>query len=180
MEKKANPPGKNQRQRMKAKKLREEAAMLLDEENKPIQKVCEDEKGRKLTVIIGGETEMDKLWDRLTMAQALQTHLDDLNSQTAALILSLYHIKTAIVQQVKIEFEQMNNDLSALIARIKDAMLENNEAEVAEHGIHVSDLVPNYSSPAGIADIEKAITGFEEEISKALGKIEELQRRVDQ
>ncbi|TKW53882.1 hypothetical protein CTA1_9671 [Colletotrichum tanaceti] len=55
MTKKKNPPGKIQRDRMKAKKLREEGAAKLRQHVEPKKQAHVDEKGRKLTVVLGGE-----------------------------------------------------------------------------------------------------------------------------
>lgn len=55
MPKKGKRPGKNQRTRLKARKQRLEMAETLGDQNKPTQRVHVDEKGRRLTVVLGGE-----------------------------------------------------------------------------------------------------------------------------
>ncbi|KAK2041775.1 hypothetical protein LZ31DRAFT_596922 [Colletotrichum somersetense] len=169
MPKKAKRHGKKQKQKKqksKAKKPRahEEVANVLAEQNKLMQQVSEDEKGRKLTVIMGEEAEMDKLWDRLKIGR-------DLQNDTNVILRSLEMLRQSLTDseklntQFRVKLRKLEGAVEAIVGRMKIAMSENGKACLAEHGICVSDLVSFRTSPVCLAEGEQAVTGFEEELS---------------
>ncbi|KAK1992141.1 hypothetical protein LX36DRAFT_704290 [Colletotrichum falcatum] len=180
MPKKAKGPSgsKEKAQRATAEKPGEEAAAAPDGQNKPVVKVSEDDKGRKLTVIMGTETEMDKLWFRLQMAQALRNQLihDTFQFRSSKQELDGPSdngpIKIKITDQMEKNFERLQN-------RIIDAIHENNKAVFEEFGIHAMDLFPFYSLPAPVADEEQVVTGFEDELSKAVAVVAALRAAAE-
>ncbi|KAK2052800.1 hypothetical protein LY76DRAFT_639400 [Colletotrichum caudatum] len=156
--------GKNKKQRAKAQTPREEAAKVPDEQNKSVKQVSEDEKGRKLTVIMGEEAEMDKLWDRLKIGR-------DLRNDSNTIMRSLGMIRQSLADseklngQFRVKLRKLEGEVEAVVGRMKIAMSENDKACLAEHGICVSDLVSFGTSPVCVAEGEQAVTGFEEELS---------------
>ncbi|KDN61265.1 hypothetical protein CSUB01_07029 [Colletotrichum sublineola] len=166
---------RNRRYRLRSSNLGEKAANVLEEQKKPMQQVSEDEQGRKLTVIMGGETQMDQLWIQLKMAQALRNQVINVIKQIKKFRVEFAApVKIKNREQVEAEIEQVENNLSGLRARIRGAIRKNNKAAVAEHGIRVMDLF--YFTP--IADDEQAATGFEEELSEASDMVKDLQQRI--
>ncbi|KAK1962836.1 hypothetical protein LY78DRAFT_683737 [Colletotrichum sublineola] len=166
---------RNRRYRLRSSNLGEKAANVLEEQKKPMQQVSEDEQGRNLTVIMGGETQMDQLWIQLKMAQALRNQVINVIKQIKKFRVEFAApVKIKNREQVEAEIEQVENNLSGLRARIRGAIRKNNKAAVAEHGIRVMDLF--YFTP--IADDEQAATGFEEELSEASDMVKDLQQRI--
>ncbi|KAK2035140.1 hypothetical protein LX32DRAFT_647914 [Colletotrichum zoysiae] len=175
MPKKAKRHGKKQKQKKQKSKAKvprahEEVAHVLAEQNKSTQRASEDEKGRRLTVIMGEEAEMDKLWDRLKIGR-------DLQNNSSIILRSLEMLRQSLADskklngQFRVKLGELEGEVEALVGRMKTAMSENDKACLAEHGICVSDLVSFRTSPVCVAEGEQAVTGFEEELSGVFEKI---------
>ncbi|OHF03634.1 hypothetical protein CORC01_00953 [Colletotrichum orchidophilum] len=178
MVKKKNPPGKKQRDRMKAKKVREETAEMLENQNRPKKQVATDEKGRKMTVIIGGEAEMDELWQRMKTTHSLQCQTSTISKKLDALRTALDdRMNEYDTGHIKDTLKQVEIQVKGLTGRMRDAMNKNN-LEAAEQDIHISELIFFDLSLNGPLEIEEVATGFEEQLAEAQRNMDKLELQL--
>ncbi|WYZ39899.1 hypothetical protein EsH8_IV_000240 [Colletotrichum jinshuiense] len=169
MPKKGKKPGKNQRTRLKARKQRLEMAETLGDQNKPTQRVHVDEKGRRLTVVLGGELEMDKLWTQMKMAQALQSASDEIHKHLDTLRVAVSEAKGRN-DEAKGHFEQLAVNAEQLVNRMEDVILENNSQDFGDR----MDMASKAEGGNNWLDSLEVVTGFEEQIAEIQASMERL------
>ncbi|KXH41319.1 hypothetical protein CSAL01_02799 [Colletotrichum salicis] len=147
------------------KEARKEAAQHLGGQDKPSKQVVIDEKGRKMTVIMGGEAEMDKLWERMQMTFALQfqskTISEWLEGARAAL-----HAQPNKDESGQENFKQLEWDIERLVGRMRDTINANNR-QAAQQGLQTLDLVSADLPLVEGLRIEDFVTGLEADLVKA-------------
>ncbi|WQF75297.1 hypothetical protein CDEST_00311 [Colletotrichum destructivum] len=177
MTKKKNPPGKNQRDDKTAKKIRDEGAENLRHNFEPKKQVHVDEKGRKLTVVMGGETEMNFLWEQMKTTHALQSKSDSIANDVEVLRASLADPQNA-QDGIQEDFEKLEHEAEALQGPMRDTIFEKQKAIVANRGIHVLDFFPLHAAATFKMDDDDIVTGFENELAKIEGKMKDLRLRL--
>ncbi|TQN67634.1 hypothetical protein CSHISOI_07817 [Colletotrichum shisoi] len=177
MTKKKSPPGKNQRDRKAAKKIRDDGAEKSRHHVEPKKQAHVDEKGRKLTVVMGGETEMSFLWEQMKTTHALQSKSDSIANDVEILRASLADSQNAQVG-VQEDFEKLEHEAEALQGLMRDAMFERQKAEVANRGIHVLDFFPLHAVSTCKMENDGIATGFENELADIEGKMKDLRLRL--
>ncbi|OBR13357.1 hypothetical protein CH63R_02083 [Colletotrichum higginsianum IMI 349063] len=177
MTKKKNPPGKNQRDRKTAKKIRDEGAEKSRHHVEPKKQAHVDEKGRKLTVVMGGETEMNFLWEQMKTTHALQRKSDSIANDVEILRANLAGSQNA-QDGVQEDFEKLEHDAEVLQSLMRDAMFEKQKTEVAHRGIHILDFFPLHALAACKMDDNDILTGFENELAEIEGRMKDLRLRL--
>ncbi|KAJ0304444.1 hypothetical protein COL5a_001116 [Colletotrichum fioriniae] len=127
MTKKKNAPRKKQKKGTKAKQVRREATEQLDDGNQdqPKKQVAIDENGRKMTVIMGREAEMDKVWDRMQMTFAIQSLSSTISERLEGARAAVNTQPTA--KNTRREtFQKVKEEVKRLLCRMRDAINANN------------------------------------------------------
>ncbi|KAK1621740.1 hypothetical protein BDP81DRAFT_411829 [Colletotrichum phormii] len=146
------------------KEARKEAAQHLGDQDEPSKQVAIDEKGRKMTVIMGGEAEMDKLWERMQMIFALQFQSKTISEwlEGARAALNAQPNKEDSGQK---NFKELELDVERLVSRMRDTISANNR-QAAQQGLQTLDLVPADLPLVEGVRIEDVVTGFEADLAK--------------
>ncbi|KAK1704774.1 hypothetical protein CaCOL14_005134 [Colletotrichum acutatum] len=120
-----------------------------------------------MTVIMGGEAEMEKLWDSMQMTIAIQlqsnTIWERLERIWAALDTQPSTNTTSHIGRDK--FKKVEEEVGQLIGRMRDAINANNR-QAAQEGIQISDLISVDLSMMEGLDVKEVVTGFELDLLK--------------
>ncbi|KAK1657438.1 hypothetical protein BDP55DRAFT_734937 [Colletotrichum godetiae] len=168
MAKKKHPSNKKQNRGKGAKQFRKEArkeaAQHLSGQDKPSKQVAIDEKGRKMTVIMGGEAEMDKLWERMQVTFTLQFQSKTISEwlEGARAALDAQPNKDENGQK---KFKELEGDVKRLVGRMRDTINADNR-QAAQRGIQTLDLVSADLFLVEELRIEDVVTGFEADLVK--------------
>ncbi|KAK7453017.1 hypothetical protein Landi51_04012 [Colletotrichum acutatum] len=116
---------------------------------------------------MGGEAEMEKLWDSMQMTIAIQlqsnTIWERLERIWAALDTQPSTNTTSHIGRDK--FKKVEEEVGQLIGRMRDAINANNR-QAAQEGIQISDLISVDLSMMEGLDVKEVVTGFELDLLK--------------
>ncbi|KAI3530761.1 hypothetical protein CABS01_08939 [Colletotrichum abscissum] len=168
MAKKKNVSRKKQRKGTKARKIHQETAEQLGnqggKQDMPKKQVATDENGRKMTVIMGGEAEMEKIWDRMQVTFAIQSQSSTISERLES-VRSAIETKSTTSDQEQETFKKVEDEVEQLLGRMRDAVNANNR-QAAQQGVQISDLVSVDLSLMEDLHLKEVVTGFELDLLK--------------
>ncbi|UQC77413.1 uncharacterized protein CLUP02_02881 [Colletotrichum lupini] len=168
MAKKKNVSRKKQRKGTKARKIHQETAEQLGnqggKQDMPKKQVATDENGRKMTVIMGGEAEMEKIWDRMQVTFAIQSQFSTISERLES-VRSAIETKSTTSDQEQETFKKVEDEAEQLLGRMRDAVNANNR-QAAQQGVQISDLVSVDLSLMEDLHLKEIVTGFELDLLK--------------
>ncbi|KAK1476934.1 hypothetical protein CTAM01_15285 [Colletotrichum tamarilloi] len=168
MAKKKNVSRKKQRKGTKARKIHQETTEQSGnqggKQDKPKKQVATDENGRKITVIMGGEAEMEKIWDRMQVTFAIQSQSSTISERLES-VRSAIETKSTTSDQEPETFKKVEDEAEQLLGRMRDAVNANNR-QAAQQGVQISDLVSMDLSLMEDLHLKEVVTGFELDLLK--------------
>ncbi|KAK1536627.1 uncharacterized protein CCOS01_01947 [Colletotrichum costaricense] len=168
MAKKKNVSRKKQRKGTKARKIHQETTEQLGnqggKQDRPKKQVATDENGRKMTVIMGGEAEMEKIWDRMQVIFAIQSQSSTISERLES-VRSAIETKSTTSDQEQETFKKVEDEAEQLLGRMRDALNANNR-QAAQQGVQISDLVSMDLSLMEDLHLKEVVTGFELDLLK--------------
>ncbi|KAK1722213.1 hypothetical protein BDP67DRAFT_561617 [Colletotrichum lupini] len=146
MAKKKNVSRKKQRKGTKARKIHQETAEQLGnqggKQDMPKKQVATDENGRKMTVIMGGEAEMEKIWDRMQVTFAIQSQFSTISERLES-VRSAIETKSTTSDQEQETFKKVEDEAEQLLGRMRDAVNANNR-QAAQQDLHLKEIVTGF------------------------------------
>ncbi|KXH37377.1 hypothetical protein CSIM01_06145 [Colletotrichum simmondsii] len=168
MAKKKNVSRKKQNKGIKAKKIHQVTTEQLGnqdgKQDKPKKQVATDENGRKMTVIMGGEAEMEKLWDRMNKTFAIQSQSSTISERLES-VRSAIETKSTTNNKEREAFKKVEEEVEQLLGRMRDAINANNR-QAAQQGVQISDLVSVDLLLMEDLHLKEVVTGFELDLLK--------------